>query len=129
MNESTADGLKGMGDLMNQSMAHDRDATYNRILKQYTEMDVPRCTHCGATDTASVQVGLIGLTIRLAATCRKFKLLANGPNPRDRFCHACKRLLDDPAGDAKPTAEFAHLRLLLRKGSKAPSLTARLSAA
>ena len=101
MNESTADGLKGMGDLMNQSMAHDRDATYNRILKQYTEMDVPRCTHCGATDTASVQVGIIGLTIRLAATCRKFKLLANGPKlvTGSWFCHGCKEFFDVSVGE------------------------------
>jgi hypothetical protein len=99
MNESTADGLKGMGDHMHQSMAHDRDATYNRILKQYTEMDVPRCTHCGATDTASVQVGIIGLTIRLAATCRKFKLLANGPKPGSWFCHGCKEFFDVSVGE------------------------------
>ena len=103
MNESTADGLKGMGDQMNQSMAHDRDATYTRILKQYTEMDVPRCTHCGATNTASVQVGIIGLTIRLAATCRKFKLLANGPKPGSWFCNECKAFFDVLSGKSEPS--------------------------
>ena len=44
---------------------------YEELHRRFTEMEVPRCTCCGGGDTASVQVGVIGLTIRLAATCRK----------------------------------------------------------
>jgi hypothetical protein len=50
---------------MTQPKGHDLDDTYTRLLKKFTEMDVPKCPLCRATDTASVQVGIIGLTIRL----------------------------------------------------------------
>lgn len=58
---------------------------YERLHLRFTEMEVPRCTFCGGTDTASVQVGVIGLTIRLVATCRKFTLIPNGPKPGEWF--------------------------------------------
>jgi hypothetical protein len=45
---------------------------------------------------ASVQVGVIGLTIRLAATCRKFKLIANGPKPGNWFCNSCQQFFSIP---------------------------------
>ena len=67
---------------------------YEELHRRFTEMKVPRCTCCGGGDTASVQVGVIGLTIRLAATCRKFKLIANGPKPGEWFCHGCESFFD-----------------------------------
>ena len=66
------------------------DDVYEKLHRRFTEMKVPRCTCCGGTDTASVQVGVIGLTIRLAATCRKFQLIPNGPEPGEWFCHGCR---------------------------------------
>ena len=73
---------------------YDREQVYNEKLKKFTRMEVPPCTHCGKGDTASVQVGVIWITIRLAATCRKFKLIPNGPKPGQWFCHACQRFFD-----------------------------------
>ena len=67
---------------------------YERLHLRFTEMEVPRCTCCGGSDTASVQAGVIGLTIRLAATCRKFKLIGNGPKPGEWFCHGCESFFD-----------------------------------
>jgi hypothetical protein len=75
---------------------------YDEILRRFTEMDVPRCPCCGGADTASVQVGVIGLTIRLAATCRKFKLIPNGPKPGQWFCQACEQFFDVPCQSPKP---------------------------
>jgi hypothetical protein len=43
-----------------------------------------------------VQVGVIGLTIRLAATCRTFKLIPNGPKPANWFCNSCQHFFDIP---------------------------------
>jgi hypothetical protein len=41
-------------------------------------------------------VGVIGLTIRLAATCRKFKLIGNGPKPGNWFCNSCQQFFSIP---------------------------------
>ncbi|MFM8708219.1 MAG: hypothetical protein ACKOHK_09090 [Planctomycetia bacterium] len=79
-------------------MANDDE---ERLIRRFTEMEVPRCTHCGSEDTASVQVGVIGLTIRLAATCRKFKLIGNGPKPGEWFCNSCQKFFNTPDGAAE----------------------------
>ena len=73
------------------------DSNEERLIRRFTEMEVPCCTRCGSEDTASVQVGVIGLTIRLAATCRKFKLIPNSPKPGGWFCHDCGSFFDTPA--------------------------------
>lgn len=73
---------------------YDREQVYKEKLREFTRMEVPPCTHCGKGDTASVQAGVIWITIRLAATCRKFKLIPNGPKPGQWFCHACQRFFD-----------------------------------
>ena len=48
---------------------YDREQVYQQIYQQFARMEVPPCPRCGTCNTASVQVGVIGLTIRLAATC------------------------------------------------------------
>ena len=53
--------------------------------------DIPPCPVCGSTDTASVQVGVIGRTIYLAAATTKFHLLPNGNNKGIYFCNVCKK--------------------------------------
>jgi hypothetical protein len=37
---------------------------------------------------------VIGITIRLAATCPKFKLIPNGPKPGNWFCNSCGTFFD-----------------------------------
>lgn len=75
---------------------YDREQVYQDQYRQFMRMEVPPCTRCGTSNTASVQVGVIGLTIRLAATCSKFKLIANGPKPGNWFCNSCGRFFDVP---------------------------------
>lgn len=75
---------------------YDHDKVYQELHARFMRMDVPTCTQCGSHNTASVQVGVIGLTIRLAATCRKFKLIGNGPKPGNWFCNSCQQFFDIP---------------------------------
>jgi ribosomal protein L13E len=64
-------------------------------IRQFEEAEVPSCPHCGSGDTASVQVGIIGRTMIIAGSTRKFKLV---PNVSDRlgkyFCNECKKYFD-----------------------------------
>jgi hypothetical protein len=64
-------------------------------------MAVPPCTKCGSTQTASVQVGVVWVTIQLAATCPKVKLIPNGPKPGNWFCKSCSHFFDVPAEPEK----------------------------
>lgn len=84
---------------------YDREQVYREINDQFLRKEMPPCTLCGSPNTASVQVGMIGLTIRLAATCRKFELIGNGPKPGEWFCNSCQTFFNTPDGSpegAKP---------------------------
>jgi len=72
----------------------DREQVYQEQYRRFMNMEVPPCTRCGSGATASVQVGVIGITIRLAATCPKFKLIPNGPKPGKWFCNSCGGFFD-----------------------------------
>ena len=56
--------------------------------------NVPPCTNCGASDTASVGQGILGRSVALAAATTKFKLVPNGPAPGRHFCNVCGRFFD-----------------------------------
>lgn len=75
---------------------YDPEQVYQEQYRRFTNMEVPPCTRCGSGATASVQVGVIGITIRLAATCPKFKLIPNGPKPGQWFCQSCGKFFDVP---------------------------------
>lgn len=75
---------------------YDREKVYRALYDRYTQIEVPACAHCRSGNTASVQLGVIGLTIRLAATCRKFKLIGNGPKPGEWFCNSCQLFFNTP---------------------------------
>lgn len=64
-------------------------------IRHFEEMELPSCPHCGSGDTASVQVGIIGRTIYIAGSTKKFKLV---PNMKDKsgkyFCNNCKKYYD-----------------------------------
>lgn len=73
------------------------DRSYPGIKEQilrFEEADLPACPHCGSTDTAKVQVGVIGRTISIAVSTTKVKLVGNGPKPGRWFCNACKKFFD-----------------------------------
>jgi len=59
-------------------------------IRRFAEAELPSCPHCGSGDTASVQVGIIGRAITIAASTPKVKLV---PNAKDKlglyFCNAC----------------------------------------
>ena len=68
---------------------------YEEILEQFNAMDVPQCIYCECPDTASVQCGVIGLTMALSANCRKFKLFGNGPKIAEWYCNECKQFFNE----------------------------------
>jgi len=59
-------------------------------IRRFAEAELPSCPHCGSDNTASVQVGIIGRAITIAASTPKVKLV---PNAKDKlglyFCNAC----------------------------------------
>jgi len=79
---------------MAEHQTYDREQVYQEQDKRFMQLEVPPCPRCGTCNTASVQVGVIGITIRLAATCPKFKLIPNGPKPGEWFCNSCGRFFD-----------------------------------
>ncbi|MFZ1041162.1 MAG: hypothetical protein WCA79_02875 [Anaerolineales bacterium] len=64
-------------------------------LRRFQEAELPSCPSCGSSDTANVQVGVIGRTVYLAGATKKFKLV---PNMKDRlgkfFCNNCGKYFD-----------------------------------
>jgi hypothetical protein len=80
---------------------YDRQQVYKQAYDRFMNMAVPPCTKCGSTQTASVQVGVVWVTIQLAATCPKVKLIPNGPKPGNWFCKSCSYFFDVPAEPEK----------------------------
>ena len=68
---------------------------YEEILERYNATDVPQCIHCESPDTASVECGIIGLTMALSAKCRKFKLIGNGPKLAEWYCNEYKQFFNE----------------------------------
>jgi len=69
------------------------ESSYPGIKDQIQEFEaalLPACSLCGSTDTADVQVGVIGHTINLSAATTKIKLIPNGPRPGRYFCNTCR---------------------------------------
>ena len=71
-----------------------------RDIARFEALVLPPCPRCGSTKTASVQVGVVGRTICLAAATTKFKLVGNCPKPAEYFCHDCSLWFNPP----KPAA-------------------------
>lgn len=73
----------------------DRYPGITEQIRHFEEMVLPACPHCGSADTASVQVGLIGRTMHIAGTTKKFKLVLNMKDKLGKyFCNQCKRFFD-----------------------------------
>jgi hypothetical protein len=65
------------------------------MILKFEAVHLPACVHCASSNTAKVQVGIIGRTITIAAATTKLKLIPNGPRPGDYFCNACKAFFND----------------------------------
>jgi len=76
--------------------ARSREQIYQEIYARFLHMEVPPCPQCGTSNTASVQVGIVWITIRMATTCPKFKLIPHGPKPGAWFCNSCETFFDIP---------------------------------
>lgn len=59
-------------------------------IRLFDEARLPSCPFCGSTDTASVQVGMVGRAITIAASTPKVKLV---PSAKEKlgsyFCNVC----------------------------------------
>jgi len=71
-------------------MENQHDSIIEQIMR-FESAELPACSECGSSDTADVQVGIIGRTIYLAAATTKFKLIPNLPRPGRYFCNSCKK--------------------------------------
>ncbi|MDC1301754.1 hypothetical protein N8Z04_01330 [bacterium] len=78
------------------------DEVYEKLLARYNAMEVPQCVYCKSTDTASVQCGVIRLTMALSSNCRKFKLVGNGPKLSEWYCNACKKFFNEDGTNPLP---------------------------
>jgi hypothetical protein len=56
---------------------------------------LPACPACDSTNTADVEVGLVGRTLSIASATTKFHLVPYGPKPGDFFCRDCRRYFDN----------------------------------
>jgi hypothetical protein len=73
----------------------DRYPGITEQIRRFKEADLPPCPHCGSGDTASVQAGVIGRTMNIAGSTRKFKLVMNMADKKgEYFCNECKKFFD-----------------------------------
>jgi hypothetical protein len=71
-------------------MESQREGIIDQI-NRFEEAEFPKCPNCGSMDTASVQIGIMGRTIYIAAATTKVHLIPNGPKPGDYFCNKCNK--------------------------------------
>lgn len=68
------------------------DASYPDISDTILNIEnrkLPDCPNCESEDTATVQVGVIGRTITIAASTTKIKLVPNGIKKQTHYCNTC----------------------------------------
>jgi hypothetical protein len=58
---------------------------------RFENAQLPECAHCRSTNTADVQVGIVGRTIYIAGATTKFRLIPNLPKPGKYYCNTCKK--------------------------------------
>jgi hypothetical protein len=83
---------------IDQTTLDNLEKQYDGIIKtilHFENASLPSCVYCQSSDTADVQVGVIGRTICIAGATTKFKLIANGPKPGKYFCNACQKYFDE----------------------------------
>ena len=61
-------------------------------IRRFVEAELPSCPHCGSEHTATVQVGVIGRAITIAASTTKVKLVLNAKDKLGLyFCNQCNK--------------------------------------
>lgn len=79
--------------MIDETVLSELETTYPGIRNSILSFETaafPVCLHCGSSDTADVQVGLIGRTLGIAAATTRFKLIPNGVKPDKYFCNSCE---------------------------------------
>jgi hypothetical protein len=68
----------------------DGDPNIAEQIRLFKEAELPSCPFCGSTETASVQVGMVGRALTIAASTTKVKLV---PSAKEKlgiyFCNTC----------------------------------------
>ena len=70
------------------------ESQYPGITEQiwcFEQSDLPACPVCGSSDTASVQVGIIGRTIAIGSATTKVHLMGNVNDRGIHFCNVCRQ--------------------------------------
>ena len=75
------------------AMERQREGIIESIMR-FENAELPSCPHCGSGNTASVQVGIMGRTIDIAAATTKIKLIPNSPKKGEYFCNECGKYFD-----------------------------------
>ncbi len=58
-------------------------------VRDFENLELPKCPLCSSKNTAIVQVGLVSRSITLSSMTKKIHLRANG-KPGKYFCNKCK---------------------------------------
>jgi hypothetical protein len=77
------------------------DKDHPGIKKSILEIEakvLPACAHCGSDDTASVGIGIVGRSMRIAGATTKYHLIAGGPKPGAFFCNSCREYFNAVPG-------------------------------
>ncbi len=79
---------------VDQKVIEELEKDYEGITTQiirFERAELPSCPNCKSSDTADVEVGIVGRTIAIATATTKIKLIPNNPVPGDYFCNACQK--------------------------------------
>jgi hypothetical protein len=68
----------------------ERDPGIKKNILDIENAVLPACVHCGSDDTASVGMGLVGRSMRIAGATTKYHLIPGGPRPGAFFCNSCR---------------------------------------
>ena len=83
---------------VDQETLDEMEQQHHGIIKTimfFENAELPVCSHCGSSNTADVQVGIIGRTIYIASATSKFKLVPNVPDKKGKyFCNECGKFFD-----------------------------------
>lgn len=70
--------------------AEEQNLGFIDMMMAYENADIPACPFCSSRNTARVCVGLVSMSMLLAASTTKVHLRANG-KPGEYFCNCCKK--------------------------------------
>ncbi len=64
------------------------------MIMHFEKAILPKCPHCGSSDTADVECGFVGRTLNIAAATTKISLFPSSPPPGNYFCNDCRKYFD-----------------------------------